>query len=460
MIRTVEQVLRSAPGARVAARGWLRGTSGHVALVDATGDIPVTISPQQEFVDCFVRVEGTLGDDGILTVESIAARVPSRRTRQPWAGLGDPSSLALFRAAHRAAAAARSVLDARGFIEVSTPLLWNAVGEYASGEFRVGVGEGGATFALPQSPMPAQLLAAVAGFDRTYQLGKCFRYEHDADEDARAHSAEFTQLNITLAGATMVEGQSIVEAAISAAANALGRELEPFGHLEYEEAVLGFGCDNPDWRYRSLMAEPAPGGRIVELGTALPAAALGLLTRRAATFGARVETTGGSRLLVTGEEPAIRSALRVMQTALGPLVVSDAPPVAACFVEGFPFLWEFGSASGGHNSRSLFGQRRDTATVDQFDVVMNGVEVASGGLKEVDAERFVQNLAEAGATPSQRQALRYWIEALENGPDSLFNCGIGWERLLATLTGTGSVYDFMLFPKSPRAEGSIFPAPH
>ncbi len=158
-----------------------------------------------------------------------------------------------LRLRHRAASAARAFLDAHGFIDIETPVLYKSTPEGAR-EFLVPSRlHDGHFYALPQSPQLFKQLLMIAGFDRYYQIVKCFR-----DEDLRAdRQPEFTQID--------VETSFLDEAAIRALMERLARHLfqealgvalpDPFPVMRYEDAMRDYGVDKPDLRVPLKLAE-------------------------------------------------------------------------------------------------------------------------------------------------------------------------------------------------------------
>jgi aspartyl-tRNA synthetase len=158
-----------------------------------------------------------------------------------------------LRLRHRAASAARAFLDAHGFIDIETPVLYKSTPEGAR-EFLVPSRlHDGHFYALPQSPQLFKQMLMIAGFDRYYQIVKCFR-----DEDLRAdRQPEFTQID--------VETSFLDEAAIRALMERLARQLfkevlgvalpDPFPVLRYDDAMRDYGSDKPDLRVPLKLTE-------------------------------------------------------------------------------------------------------------------------------------------------------------------------------------------------------------
>ncbi|MDP9046246.1 MAG: aspartate--tRNA ligase [Pseudomonadota bacterium] len=180
---------------------------------------------------------------------------------------------------YRVAMEVRKFLDANGFIDIETPMLTKSTPEGARDYLVPSRVHDGMFFALPQSPQLFKQLLMVAGFDRYYQITKCFR-----DEDLRAdRQPEFTQIDIETSFLTEEEIRTMFEGMIrSTFKHAIGVELPAFPVMKYAEAMHRYGSDKPDLRVKlefteltDVMADvdfkvfstPAqmPGGRVVAL---------------------------------------------------------------------------------------------------------------------------------------------------------------------------------------------------
>jgi aspartyl-tRNA synthetase len=153
---------------------------------------------------------------------------------------------------YRMAMEVRKFLDANGFIDIETPMLTKSTPEGARDYLVPSRVHDGMFFALPQSPQLFKQLLMVAGFDRYYQITKCFR-----DEDLRAdRQPEFTQIDIETSFLDEVEIRTMFEGMIkSTVKHAIGVELGPFPVMTWEEAMRRFGSDKPDLRVKLELTE-------------------------------------------------------------------------------------------------------------------------------------------------------------------------------------------------------------
>ncbi len=197
-----------------------------------------------------------------LTIESKSEPLPfvindtnvgeETRLKYRYLDLRKKSSFDTFLLRSKATIAARNVLDANGFLEVETPVLTKSTPEGARDYLVPSRVHGGEFYALPQSPQLFKQLLMVAGFDRYFQIAKCFR-----DEDLRAdRQPEFTQIDLELSFAGQEEVIKISEDMLKAVFAACGYTINtPFNRITYHEAMEKYGSDKPDLRYDLAMVD-------------------------------------------------------------------------------------------------------------------------------------------------------------------------------------------------------------
>ncbi|MBP6776621.1 MAG: aspartate--tRNA ligase [Piscinibacter sp.] len=223
-----------------------------------------------EVLNASVTPPFQMDDDGLSETTRLTHRVLDLRRPQMQRNL-------MLR--YRVAMEVRKFLDANGFIDIETPMLTKSTPEGARDYLVPSRVHDGEFFALPQSPQLFKQLLMVAGFDRYYQIVKCFR-----DEDLRAdRQPEFTQIDIETSFLTEEEIRTMFEGMIrSTFEHAIGVELPPFPVMLYADAMRLYGSDKPDLRVQMQLTEltdamasvefkvfstPAtmPGGRVVAL---------------------------------------------------------------------------------------------------------------------------------------------------------------------------------------------------
>ena len=282
-------------GQTVTLQGWVHRRRDHggvifIDLRDREGIVQVVIDPdtpdtfsladsvRNEFV---IEVEGVVRERPAGTtnaglrsgaIEVLAARIevlnPSLtppfqidddnlsetvRLEYRFLDLRRPAMQRNLRLRYRVAMAVRRYLDAEGFIDIETPMLTKSTPEGARDYLVPSRVHPGEFFALPQSPQLFKQLLMMAGFDRYYQLTRCFR-----DEDLRAdRQPEFTQIDIETSFLGVAEITALMEAMIrSIFRETMGIELQdPFPRISYAEAMSKYGSDKPDLRVPLVLTE-------------------------------------------------------------------------------------------------------------------------------------------------------------------------------------------------------------
>ena len=433
-----------------------------------------------------------------------------------------PPMLRNLRLRHRAYQAVRGYLDRHGFIEVETPVLTRSTPEGARDYLVPSRTNPGQFYALPQSPQLFKQILMIAGFDRYYQIVKCFR-----DEDLRAdRQPEFTQIDIETSFVDRDDLLSIMEGLVVALVEAAGMPplQRPFPRLTYQEAIDRYGLEAPDTRFgmelhdltgalrgvdAKVFAEPIAGGGVVKGLNAkgagsLSRAQLDALIEVAKGFGAkglawfkvgpdgiqsplakilgpmalerlqdRLKGEEGDLLLLVADQQKIAAeVLGRIRVKLGhELKLIDQAGLAATWVIDFPLL-EYDP----EEKRWQAVHHPFTAPVDEdlprlgtdpgkvrakaYDLVVNGQELGGGSIRIHRRDVQSQMFAALGIDPDEARAkFGFLLEALEYGTPPHGGIAFGFDRIVALLAGTPSIRDVIAFPKTQKAQDLMTKAP-
>ncbi|GAB4401425.1 MAG: aspartate--tRNA ligase [Anaerolineales bacterium] len=424
---------------------------------------------------------------------------------------------------HRVVKFMRDYLDARGFVEIETPILIKSTPEGARDYVVPSRLYPGKFYALPQSPQQLKQLLMVAGFDRYFQIARCFR-----DEDQRAdRQPEFTQLDLEM---SFVEQQDILDT-IEGLYTELVRTvtphwkiISPFPRLTYDEAMARYGTDKPDLRFglpitdlsdlaaqsgfRVFQDTLAAGGAVkgirapgcadltrkeiddwTERAKALGAKGLVAIARTAEgykggpakffapeeldAFAARLDAQVGDMMFIIADDAhKANTVLGALRVELGrALNLADPNLLAFCWVVDFPLVeWneEEGRWDAVHHPFTMPKQAdiplldTDPARVraDCYDLVCNGYELASGSIRI--HRRDIQEKVFALLNYSKEEAqarFGHLLEAFEYGAPPHGGIAPGVDRLVMLLAGEQSMSEVIAFPKNSRAIDLMTGAP-
>jgi aspartyl-tRNA synthetase len=416
---------------------------------------------------------------------------------------------------HQLVLAARNYLSGQGFLEVETPILTKATPEGARDYLVPSRVHKGEFYALPQSPQIYKQVLMVAGFDRYFQIARCFR-----DEDLRAdRQPEFTQIDVE---ASFVEPDDILrwmEGLMSALAEVAGVDAPtPFPRLSWAEAMDRFGSDRPDLRYdleirdwteataaldfAVLRGAVEAGGRVRGLllegggrlsrkqieaieARAKAAGAPGLLWAKAGEDGASGPlgrfldptsmaglglSTGDLALVAAGPDRMTSPALAAVRSAAAEaLELPHEREHAWLWVTEFPVFEEHdGVLAAGHHPFVL--PHHDDITLLEsdpvavrgtaYDLVYNGTEFGSGSLRVHDAELQRRILRVLGLTDRDiDEKFGFLLGALAIGAPPHGGIALGMDRIVQRFTGSESLRDVIAFPKTTAARALYEGAP-
>lgn len=424
---------------------------------------------------------------------------------------------------HRITHWVRNFLNARGFIEIETPLLSKTTPEGARDFLVPSRNFPGTFYALPQSPQQYKELLMIAGFDKYFQIARCLR-----DEDPRAdRQPEHTQIDIEMSLVTREDVLALLEEMIIGLVEEVSdRKLlfKPLPRIPYAEAIARWGSDKPDLRFgmelqdvsaiaaksgfRVFADTVAQGGQVK--GIVVPGLA-GLSRRELDEVNARAQQLGGKgvvwlavnpeghvRASTSHLEPEIAQSI-VTATKANPgdliLLVGDTPKtvanvlgqlrldfgdrlglrdpqvVAFAFIIDFPmFEWDEERQRYDPVHHMFTRPRPDSlalldtdplaAISEQYDIVCNGLELASGSIRI--NERWLQEkvMQMVGLSLEEaRSKFGHLLEALEFGAPPHGGVAPGLDRLVMVLTGTPALREVIAFPKTQRGEDLMMNSP-
>ena len=479
----------------------------------ATGMIEVAVSHLEVFARA--KTPPFPIEDGIETAEDV-------RLSYRFIDLRRPTLQKNLMLRHRFNQIARRVLDAQGFLELETPFLIKSTPEGARDYVVPSRVQPGSFFALPQSPQLLKQLFMVAGFDRYFQIARCFR-----DEDLRAErQPEFTQVDVEMSFCAPEDVQNVVESLISAVWRELaGVEVKtPIARITWDEAMSRYGVDAPDTRYGlelcdvsdiakgsgfKVFTDTIAKGGVVK---AINITGVGELSRKelddftevVKVFGAKglawvkvrdsdwqgpaakfldanVQKALTERLkLKTGDVAAfVADEPRVVHAALGNLRKQIAKQKGLIPAGRFDFVWvtDFPLFEWDQELKRYFAahhpftaprpQDRDKLVSDPgsvkalaYDIVLNGVEIGGGSLRIHDPELQQQVLQALGIGPEEQQRkFGFLIDALGYGAPPHGGVALGVDRIMMILCGTPSIRDVIAFPKTQKQTDLMLNAP-
>jgi len=423
---------------------------------------------------------------------------------------------------HRAAASVRQFLNARGFLDIETPVLTRSTPEGARDYLVPSRVNPGQFYALPQSPQIFKQLLMISGFDKYYQIVRCFR-----DEDLRAdRQPEFTQIDLEMSFAGEDDVMNIAEGMMAALfKDVLNIKLKtPFPRLDYDAALGSYGLDKPDTRFGlelkditdivvdsgfKVFAGVAQKGGIVkalnakgcsnmsrkeiddlaEFTTVYRAKGLAWVKVREndwqspiakffsdekkAALAERIEMAPGDLVFFVADQPKIANeSLGHLRNHLGQkLGLIDESAFNFTWITRFPLVEydenEKRYQAMHHPFTSPLEEDYDLLEKDPlavksraYDLVLNGAEIGGGSIRVHQRQLQEKVFKALGLTPEEyEEKFGFLLSALESGAPPHGGIAFGFDRLISILCGESSIREVIAFPKTQKAACLLTRAP-
>ena len=445
------------------------------------------------------------------------------RLKYRYLDLRRPSFQKNFILRHKISQTIREYLNKEGFLEIETPFLTKSTPEGAR-DFLVPARLAHRCFyALPQSPQIFKQILMVAGFDKYYQIARCFR-----DEDLRAdRQLEFTQVDMEMSFIDEQDIMTIVEQMLAKIfKDVLGKEIQtPFLRMPYDEAMLRFGSDKPDTRFameikdftkelancgfgvfKNVIAKGnVVRGLCITGGAKFSRSEIDGLTKFVGEFGAKglawmkITANGAESNIVkffTKEEidtiinklgakdgdlvVFLADEVDIVAQGLGALRLKMGKQLGLIDKNKFNFLWVVDfplfawdkeekrwvanhhpfTAVKDEDVDKLTQEKAGQAKARAYDVILNGVELGGGSIRIHKSDMQSKVFNLLNITEeSAKEKFGFLLDALTYGAPPHGGLAIGFDRLCALLIGEESIREVIAFPKTQKAICPLSNAP-
>ena len=419
--------------------------------------------------------------------------------------------------------ATRDYLDNNMFVDVETPILTKSTPEGARDYLVPSRVHPGEFYALPQSPQLFKQLLMVAGFDRYYQVARCFR-----DEDLRAdRQPDFTQIDMEMSFMSQEEILTMIEGLIAHVMKEVkGIDVvTPFPRLDYEEAMERFGSDKPDTRVGMELKDVSDlvknldfkvFSNAVEQGGAVKCIVakgcaeqysrkdIDALGKYVANYGAKglawvkvtEEGLNGAIAKFFTDEVAQELVVRV-DAEVGDIILFAADSKKVCYAslgalrqklaadldlidkDKYNYLWvvnwplleydeERGKYSAAHHPFTmpkiedveLLETAPEKAYAQAYDIVLNGYELGGGSIRIYDKDVQSSMFKALGFSEEEAKSqFGFLLDAFEYGVPPHGGCALGLDRFVMLLAGRDNLRDTIAFPKTAAAADPMTQAP-
>lgn len=440
------------------------------------------------------------------------------KLRNRFLELRSKKSFDIFQLRSKATIQVRNTLDELGFLDVETPILTKSTPEGARDYLVPSRVHAGEFYALPQSPQLFKQLLMVAGFDRYFQIAKCFR-----DEDLRAdRQPEFTQIDVEMSFCTQDDVMKVAEKVIYDVFTKCGKTIpSTFKRMKYSEAMEKYGSDKPDLRFDmplidvidifakssneifSEIAKDKKNNRIKALRC--PNGDNIFSKRQMKGFEDYVRKFGAKGLgyfqmkedglkgpltkFFTDED--LEEIIKVTELQVGDVVFFGAGNKKVVWdymgrfrlflanemniipKDAYEFLWvvdfpmfeiEDGKTKALHHPFTMPKDlnKDDLEEIESiaYDVVLNGTELGGGSIR-IHKEEIQSKVFELMGISKEeaKEKFGFLLDALQYGAPSHGGFALGLDRMIMLLAGTDSIRDVIAFPKTQKAQCLLTQAP-
>lgn len=420
---------------------------------------------------------------------------------------------------HKIITSAREYLNSQGFLEIETPILCKSTPEGARDYLVPSRINKGSFYALPQSPQIFKQILMVSGFEKYYQIARCFR-----DEDLRSdRQPEFSQIDLEMSFADEEDIFAITEGMIKKIVKDTKQiELADFPRMTYNEAMDRFGSDKPDTRYEmelldlteilrdtsmNVFRKNIENGGIAKClivknnGDKYSRTDVEHLTDFVRIYGAKglawlkydnnqfngviaknledeklewIKNTYGvdnnDLILIVADKPKIvYASLGALRTKIAREIdLIDEDKLNFLWITDFPFFEYSETEKRWKAEHNPFTMVKDVGTIDDpkhcisrsYDLVVNGYELASGGVRNHRYEDLKKVFKALGINDEEAK-LRFGfvVDAFKYGVPPHAGIAPGIERLVMVLAGTDDIKDVIAFPKTQSAQDLMDGAP-
>ncbi|MDM8100428.1 MULTISPECIES: aspartate--tRNA ligase [Oceanobacillus] len=445
------------------------------------------------------------------------------RLKYRYLDLRRPGLQETFKLRHQTTQSIRNYLNKNEFLEMETPILTKSTPEGARDYLVPSRVHPGEFYALPQSPQLFKQLIMMSGFERYYQIARCFR-----DEDLRAdRQPEFTQVDIETSFLTSDEIMTMTEEMMKEVVKEVkGVDIQlPLQRMPYDEAMDRYGSDKPDTRFglelihvSDIVADSGfkvfkqaveNGGKVALLNVEGAAAGysrkdIDKLTEFVNIYGAKglawlkveeEEVKGPISKFLSDDEKAaivdkanassgdlllfVADKSAVVYDSLGALRLKLGKDLGLIDEEAFHFLWvtdwplfeydeELGRYFAAHHpfTSPIEADKEKLLTdpinvrANAYDLVLNGYELGGGSIRIHQTELQNQMFKALGFTEEEaREQFGFLLDALEYGAPPHGGVALGLDRIIMLLAGRSNLRDTILFPKTASASDLMTEAP-